>query len=82
MKNGWCVDRGLFYIPIKNLIDRAEKTIEIAAFYWNLNETYPTSKPGKDVFNALQNAGRRGVKVVIFYQKINVTLDSHSSRYI
>lgn len=47
------------------MIENAEKTIEIAAFYWNLNETYPTSKPGQDVFQALINAGKRGVKVYL-----------------
>lgn len=49
-----------------DIINNAEKYIEIAALYWNLNTSdYPTASPGKQVLQALANAGKRNVKVHI-----------------
>lgn len=49
------------------LIKSAEKSIRIASFYWTLRDKggYPTSNEGQKVFDALVDAGERGVKISI-----------------
>ncbi|KHJ95440.1 phospholipase D domain protein [Oesophagostomum dentatum] len=47
-----------------DLLSNANKSIHIAALYWNLNSTeYPTAEYGRLVYEQLAKAGRRGVKV-------------------
>lgn len=49
-----------------DLLDNAEQFVEIAALYWNLNTSdYVTAKAGRDVYQAIIRAARRGVKVRI-----------------
>ncbi|CAJ0582116.1 unnamed protein product, partial [Mesorhabditis spiculigera] len=50
-----------------DLINRAEKYLDIAQMYWELNSTeYPTAAYGREVFEALIRASRdRGVKLRI-----------------
>uniref|UniRef100_A0A914XD81 PLD phosphodiesterase domain-containing protein n=1 Tax=Plectus sambesii TaxID=2011161 RepID=A0A914XD81_9BILA len=49
------------------LLSKAEKSIDIAALYWNLRDDsgYPTSWQGNATFNGLIAAAKRGVKIRI-----------------
>uniref|UniRef100_A0A1I7WQD2 PLD phosphodiesterase domain-containing protein n=1 Tax=Heterorhabditis bacteriophora TaxID=37862 RepID=A0A1I7WQD2_HETBA len=54
------------YETWKQMLDGAQKFVDIAALYWNLNESdYPTSNAGKLVYQSIINAAKRGVKVRI-----------------
>ncbi|CAI4223218.1 unnamed protein product [Auanema sp. JU1783] len=66
-----------------DLIDNAQNYIDIAALYWNLNESdYKTSIYGKSVFQSLINAGKRGVRIRIA-QDVSKGLSSNSdSKYL
>ncbi|KAK6022961.1 phospholipase D domain protein [Ostertagia ostertagi] len=49
-----------------DLFNSANRTIHIAALYWNLNSSeYPTAEYGRQVFSGLADAGRRGVDVSV-----------------
>ncbi|CAD5226373.1 unnamed protein product [Bursaphelenchus okinawaensis] len=50
------------------LLKNAQKTVQIAALYWNLREDvkkWPTAIQGENVYQALVDTGKRGVKIQI-----------------
>ncbi|CAN7995409.1 unnamed protein product, partial [Ixodes hexagonus] len=55
----------------KLLLERAEKEIVIASFYWtlrgsDLNDTYPSAWQGEEIFNEILEAGtKRGINIRI-----------------
>lgn len=59
------------YNEIKSLIQNAQRTIDIASFYWTLKGTDvmpnpdSSSQEGEDFLNSLVNAAKRGVRVRI-----------------
>lgn len=66
-----------------NLIDNAEKYVDISAMYWNLNSSdYPTAIHGKMVFEALIRAGKRGVRVRIAQDSGRRISDDVDSKYL
>lgn len=52
----------------QNLLKNAEKSIDMAVFYWNLRDPqhYSTSDKGYEIFNGIVEASERGVKVHFF----------------
>lgn len=50
-----------------DLLKNAEKTVDLAVFYWNLRDKtgYPTSWQGNTTFNNIADAGKRGIKIRI-----------------
>uniref|UniRef100_A0A0N5AVJ0 PLD phosphodiesterase domain-containing protein n=1 Tax=Syphacia muris TaxID=451379 RepID=A0A0N5AVJ0_9BILA len=55
------------YNAWKTLLDEAKSSIDFAVFYWNLRDesNYSTSAQGRDIFNKILAAGKRGVKLRI-----------------
>uniref|UniRef100_A0A1I8AVX3 PLD phosphodiesterase domain-containing protein n=1 Tax=Steinernema glaseri TaxID=37863 RepID=A0A1I8AVX3_9BILA len=51
----------------KELLDGAKTSIDFAVFYWNLRDKtgYVTANEGRDIFDRMIQAGRRGVKIRI-----------------
>ncbi|KAK6732489.1 hypothetical protein RB195_016706 [Necator americanus] len=64
-----------------DLLSNANKTIHIAALYWNLNSSeYPTAEYGRHVYDQLVDAGRRGVDIRIAQDVSKGLSDNEDSR--
>ncbi|KAK6044988.1 phospholipase D domain protein [Cooperia oncophora] len=67
----------------QDLFNTANKSIHIAALYWNLNSSeYPTAEYGRQVFSDLVDAGRRGVDIRIAQDVSKGLSDNHDSQWL
>lgn len=69
------------YSGWKNLLKMATKEIDIASFYWTLrgddtSTSDPSTKQGEDVFQSLEAAAERGVKIRIVQSPPSKTFPS------
>ncbi|KAK5971284.1 Phospholipase D [Trichostrongylus colubriformis] len=65
------------------LLSSANRTIHIAAFYWNLNSSaYPTAEYGRQVFSELIDAGSRGVDIRIAQDISKGVSDNNDSKWL
>uniref|UniRef100_A0AC35U324 PLD phosphodiesterase domain-containing protein n=1 Tax=Rhabditophanes sp. KR3021 TaxID=114890 RepID=A0AC35U324_9BILA len=73
-----------------HLLGKATKSIDLAVLYWNLQENttlYPTSIQGQQIYNLLDSAAKKGLKIRIaqnapspfFPQSDSATLAAHST---
>nr|CDJ82523.1 Phospholipase D Transphosphatidylase and Phospholipase D viral envelope domain containing protein [Haemonchus contortus] len=66
-----------------DLLTKANRSIHIAALYWNLNSSeYPTAEYGRQVFAKLADAGRRGVDVRIAQDVSKGLSDNKDSQWL
>ncbi|MFH4977180.1 hypothetical protein AB6A40_003889 [Gnathostoma spinigerum] len=72
------------YVAWMELVKRATKNIDIAAFYWNLIDQtgYPTSWKGNNTFNGLIEAAKKGVKLNIAQNKPSQLFPQTDSAYL
>ncbi|XP_063987276.1 5'-3' exonuclease PLD3-like isoform X3 [Diachasmimorpha longicaudata] len=75
------------YLTWMDLINSAESTIEIAAFYWTMNreDVYPddSAKDGENIFDALVDAGKnRGISIKIAQNAPNQMNPNVDSEYL
>ncbi|CAB3397438.1 unnamed protein product [Caenorhabditis bovis] len=65
------------------MIDSTEKYLDMSVMYWNLNTSdYETAFHGKQVYEALIRAAKRGVKVRIIQDGDSNLSDNKESKYL
>ncbi|CAI2353226.1 unnamed protein product [Caenorhabditis sp. 36 PRJEB53466] len=66
-----------------DIIENTKQYLDISVMYWNLNSSnYETAKYGRQVYEALIRAGKRGVKIRIAQDGASNLSDNEESAYL
>uniref|UniRef100_A0A914C1F1 PLD phosphodiesterase domain-containing protein n=1 Tax=Acrobeloides nanus TaxID=290746 RepID=A0A914C1F1_9BILA len=71
------------YNAWKQLLSRAQNSVDLAVLYWNLNETgYNTSWQGNEIFHLISNLSSNGVKVRVAQNYPSAQFPQKESQYL